>query len=126
MKVTKLGFFSRYKYRLDEEYQFRSKIFGYEIGLPYSSLTRDGVITLKMGYCWDGASGPTWDTKSCRRGSALHDVGYQWMGQELIPISYKEYIDEALLHDVCIEDGMNKWRAKIWLAGVKMFGGNHI
>jgi len=121
LKVTKLGWFSTYKYRLDEDYTIKTNILEYDVNLPYISLDPIGYLTIKKGYCWDGASGPTWDTKSCRRGSMLHDACYQLIRMGFIPYSFKEYAD-TLLHDICIEDGMWQWRADAWIWAVDVFG----
>ncbi len=127
LQVTNLGIFGKYKYRLDADYSYQTEIYGNDIDQPYIRLTPDGLLTLKKGYCWNGASGPTWDTKSCRRGSALHDAGYSLMALGLISTSYyKAHIDQVWLHDICIEDGMWEWRAGAWLWAVTQFGGNHI
>jgi hypothetical protein len=56
------------------------------------------------------------------RGSLLHDALFQLIRLELLPLSYKQEADE-ILHDVCIEDGMNKLRANIWYDMVELFGG---
>lgn len=82
----------------------------------------DGVMYILNGYAWDGASGPTWDDKTNMRGSLVHDALYQLMRERYLPRSYRKYADE-LLRDICIEDGMNKLRAKAWYLTVRMFGG---
>lgn len=38
---------------------------------------RKNVLEIKKGYAWDGASGPTWDTKDTITPSLVHDVLYQ-------------------------------------------------
>jgi len=124
--VTKLSVFGAYKYRIDDDYEYRTQLLGFDIDLPFVALGPLGILTLKKGYCWNGASGPTWDTPSCRRGSALHDAGYQLLGAKLLPMNTKGHIDKAWLHDICIEDGMSAFRAGYWLWGVQTFGGGVI
>lgn len=40
---------------------------------------KNGLMTAKSGYCWDGASGPTIDDETNMRASLFHDIGYQMM-----------------------------------------------
>jgi hypothetical protein len=81
----------------------------------------NGDTYILAGYAWNGASGPTWDTKNSQRGSLVHDVLYQLIRLELIDPKYKEYADN-MLHALCVEDGMFKWRADYWRWAVMRFG----
>ncbi|MDD5538345.1 MAG: hypothetical protein PHF12_05210 [Candidatus Omnitrophica bacterium] len=78
-------------------------------------------MTIHSGYAWDGASGPTWDSKNSMIGSLVHDALYQLIRLGLIDAKYKEYADQ-LLHDLCTEDGMFSWRADFWKWAVLTFG----
>jgi len=55
------------------------------------------------------------------RGSLVHDALYQLMRKKQLPVSYKDYADK-LLHDICIEDGMSKFRAWYVYHAVRLFG----
>lgn len=81
----------------------------------------DRTLLIRAGYAWDGASGPTIDTKTAMRGPLAHDALYQAMREGLLPRAMKPHCDQYM-HDVMIEDGMNKIRAWAWLRGVKRFG----
>lgn len=115
--------FSKWKYELLEGWQYQTGIHGYHIKTEYVSLLEDGRIVFKEGYHWDGASGPTWDTKSCRRGALVHDGLYQLMRTGELPQMYKVPADN-LLYDLCVRDGMSRFRAWYWLKGVQLFGAN--
>jgi hypothetical protein len=91
------------------------------IDFPFLKIDADGNTTAMPGYAWNGASGPTIDTKDSIRGSLIHDIGYQLIRLGVVDCKYKEYFDR-LLKDICIEDGMNKWRAKLWQWAVLKFG----
>jgi len=108
------------KYRLREDYSIKTKVTGYSIFDKMFRLVEDGTLTIYDGYTWDGASGPTIDTKSSMRGSLVHDVGYQMMRLGLIPESTRPLWDD-MLHDICVEDGMWHFRAEGWEEAVSHF-----
>ncbi len=125
MKVINIGHwwnpFEKFKYQLGREHTVQTEVYGYDIDLPLIRLKPDGLFTLKIWYRWNGASGPTWDTPSCHRGSAFHDGFYHLMKLGLLPVRLKTYADERLRAD-CIEDGMLEFRANYWFWGVQTFG----
>ena len=82
------------------------------------ALRADGLMFIKKGYCWDGASGPTFDTASTMRASLYHDALYQLMREgKLHPEKDRRMADE-LLRDLMIADGAWPWRADLWLWAV--------
>ena len=111
----------RYKYQLVKDYSVQTNISGYEIDAPFFSLTKDGLLTGKAGYAWDGPSGPTFDTPDFMRGSLMHDILYQMMREKLLPQGCKICADE-LLQRLCLEDGMSKFRAHYVFEGVQRYG----
>lgn len=110
-----------YKYRLMEDYVIQTPITGYSISTDYITLNKDGKMRIKKGYAWDGASGPTFDSKSSMRASLVHDACYELERCELISLKLRDKID-CLLRDICREDGMWAWRANLWLWAVRKFG----
>ena len=85
-------------------------------------MLQDGVLTIGVGYAWDGPSGPTFDTKDFMRGSLVHDALYQLMRENAISRTlYRKYADQ-LLRIICLEDGMSKFRAWYVYKFVRMFG----
>lgn len=111
-----------YKYQLRENARFTlpAAFAAYRISAGWYDLY-DGVLNITKGYAWDGASGPTADTKSTMQGALVHDVLYQMMREGLIGREMKDAADQ-LLHDMCVADGMNKLRAWLWHRAVKRFG----
>ena len=89
---------------------------------PWVRLTFDGVLEIKAGYAWDGASGPTFDTKSTMRASLVHDALYQLMRAGKLSQEDRKAADE-LLYALMIQDGAWSWRAKLWLATLRKFAG---
>ena len=119
----------KYKYQLMEDYTIVvvlgthkfTDVFSRFIYLTRTN-EREGLLGIHKGYAWDGASGPTWDTKTSHRGSLVHDALYQLMRESHLPPGYREYADD-LLREILLEDGMNKFRAWLWWKNCRAFGG---
>lgn len=90
------------------------------IRTDWLELDPDGTLRIRPGYAWDGASGPTYDSKSSMRGSLYHDAGYQLIRLGLLPPSMREPLD-VMFHRVCREDRMLKPRAWAWFHLVRIF-----
>jgi hypothetical protein len=116
IKSDKIYYKAGYKYQLAKDYTIQLDPLTFfpvpaDIVTEYIILTKDGLLTLKRAYAWDGCSGPTHDDKTNMRGGLLHDAGYQLLRLGLLPAEYKEFFDR-LLKTICLEDGM--WRIRAW------------
>jgi hypothetical protein len=109
-----------YKYQLAEILLFDTDITGYDIKTEFIELSPLGILLIKLGYAWDGASGPAIDDDTNIRPSCIHDALYQLIRMELLPPEYRELADD-ILEFTCIEDGMPKFRAEAWHRGVDLF-----
>ena len=120
----KLLYFKRgYKYQVARDYRIKLAVIPFEpICLPFVLMDTAGDTIIKTGYAWNGASGPTVDTRNTMTGSLVHDLLYQLIRLGLIDPKYKAYADR-MLKEICVEDGMNRIRAACWLWAVKTFGG---
>ena len=92
-------------------------------------LTGDGCLTIQRGYCWDGASGPTFDTASTMRASLVHDALYQLMREELLPQDFRVPADICLKRIMLreYEGSWPKWhaaRVDAWVWMLQRFGGS--
>jgi len=94
-----------YKYQICADEEFRTCLYGQNITTDYIDLYANGVMIVRKGYAWDGASGPTWDSKNSMRGSLFHDAGYQLMREGVLPLTCKNYFDEEF-YRLLIKDGM--------------------
>jgi hypothetical protein len=112
-----------YKYELLETYEVYVGItpMGPEIIIDFIRLSREGVLSLRKGYCWDGPSGPAIDSKNFMRGSVVHDALYQLIRLGLLP-AYRKDDADALLQQMCLEDGMSKVRAGWVKLALNVFG----
>ena len=113
-----------YKYQLEEDYVFKTEIIPPEaIYTFFIDLVPAGdisICTVRRGYAWDGASGPTIDTKNTMRGSLEHDVKYELMRKELIDQKWKDTADLEF-KDTLLADGMSPGRAGYYYRGVRDF-----
>lgn len=85
-------------------------------------MTREGLLIVRKGYAWDGASGPAIDTDDFIRGSLMHDCLYQLMRLGLLSQTYRKRADE-ILYEICRADGMPWLRAQWVYYAVRCFAG---
>ncbi|EGQ8445234.1 TPA: DUF1353 domain-containing protein [Vibrio alginolyticus] len=113
----------KYKYTLHSEEKIETHIsVSQAYDSPFLSLSKQGVLTIKKGYAWDGASGPALDTKNIMKASLVHDALYQLMREEVLPQSARKHAD-TLLRETCLEKGMSSFRAAYIYYGVRIVGG---
>ena len=82
----------------------------------------EGVLTLRQGYAWNGASGPTIDTETNMRASLVHDALYQLLRRGELRAELRRNADRVF-RDICLEDGMASVRAALDFRGLRWFGG---
>lgn len=109
-----------YKYQLIDDYAVDTGIRGFAAETRYVGITPAGRVFIRAGYAWDGPSGPTIDTGSSLRGSLVHDALYQLMRLGLLPEDCRARAD-AILEEICVEDGMWRFRAALWRRCVRCF-----
>ena len=106
-----------------EEYSILVSIFPNEaIDTDYLALTKEGLLTTKKGYAWDGPSGPTIDTPDFMRGSLAHDALYQLMRNGFISKDKWRKSADRELRRICLEDGMSALRTWGVYQAVRLFG----
>jgi len=120
LEKKKIFYRKGYKYQLHADYLIMVPICGFSVASLYIELTPAGLLTIFQGYAWDGASGPTIDTKSSMRATLVHDALDQLLREGHIPLKYQGVIDR-LLRDIGNCDGMYKWRTTLWLWAVDTF-----
>ncbi len=111
-----------WKYRVYETLLYSTGIFPIKSGRwQLLSIDDGGLLTIHEGYCWDGPSGPTFDTKNFMRGSLVHDALYQLMREGHIDRSNRKAADKLLVQ-MCKTDGMSTLRATWVYRGVRRGG----
>jgi hypothetical protein len=119
--MDQIHYRSGYKYQLAKTYHTRVDICPEKpIVTEYIVLGLKGKLIINQGYAWDGASGPTLDTKDSMRGSLIHDALYQLIRMDLLKPEERHQADRELKR-ACIEDGMNRIRAELWYNAVRFF-----
>ena len=107
------------KYCLSEKFSIQTPVTGYTIFDPWFELTESGWLFVYRGFCWDGPSGPTFDTKDSLKASLVHDVFCILMRDGRVNYRQWQDIVNAFFMKMCIDDGMPVWRAKLWYMGVE-------
>lgn len=109
-----------YKYQLAEDFRIKTPIVGESIRHDYFQLSKNGNLLVKKGYAWDGASGPTIDTKDSMEPSLVHDVFCQMMRTELLSFNKWQDTVNSFFREHCKACGMNSFRAWYWYQAVEM------
>lgn len=109
---------SGYKYQLVEDYSIETGIsLGKTCTTSFLSITAKGLLTIKAGYAWDGASGPAIDTETVKRASLVHDAIYQLIREGYVHPVHKERADELFI-EVYL-DSCSKMKEKDAIAALR-------
>lgn len=90
-------------------------------GNSFVELSAAGVLTIRRGYAWDGASGPAINTENWRTASLVHDGLYQLIREGVLTMEQREAADD-LMRDILLGKGMFALRALWSHAAVRQFG----
>ncbi len=128
MSPTKFRQIQRYEVEQDTD-PIQTLVRGFHVRIeasagerPWAELVPSGLLTVREGYTWDGASGPAIDTSSVMEASLAHDVLYELISRGLLPWSTRKAADKTLLH-LCQEAKMPAWRSQYIYWAVRLFGG---
>ena len=108
------------KYQLVEDFSILTPVIGELITDRFFTLCPTGLLTIRAGFGWDGASGPTFDTKDCMSASLVHDVFCILMRDRRLSYARWQDIINDYFREMCLKAGMWPWRAKLWHAGVEI------
>lgn len=111
---------AKYKYQLCEEYHIPVDLPDSEAGAHWTYIS-SGVLVVSRWYAWDGPSGPVRDRRNVMRASLVHDALYQLIREGTIPDTCRNQADQ-IFRDLCIEDGVPRWLARIYYRGLRAFG----
>ena len=112
----------KYKFKVEENFSIELPIKIPDFEHPYAS-SKEGVLSIKRGYAWDGASGPIINTQDTLVASLVHDVLYQAMRLNLIKSnSENKRIADKNFFEILKMHGVNSIRRKVWYFAVRLFG----
>jgi len=94
--MRKLKYSDEYKYQCRGDFHYQTSIYGFEADTPLLKLTKQGLITIKLGYACDGPSGPTIDTPIFIFAAFIHDAIYQLIRMGFIPFRYWRQADNEM------------------------------
>lgn len=116
---------SGYKYQLRQDAQAES---GIALPAPasheYFDISTSGLITVKRGYAWDGASSVAIDDPGTIYASLFHDAGYQAIRCGLIDGRWRKELD-AMYRRLCIDGGVIPARAEAHYLALRIGGGQY-
>lgn len=114
---------SAYKYRTLKSFIYAQKHILPEKDIihPLFSITSEGIITIEMGYAWDGPTGPVFSERTVIKSTLVHDALYQMMRLRMLPLSARKGADRVF-RDICVEDGMSKTLANFYYQCLRVFG----
>jgi len=111
---------SGYKFQLADDMTIETGIKGHTVVTDYLILTIHGLLCIKKGYAWDGATAFP-DFRWIIRGSAIHDAGFQLV--RLGHLDRRHIVTfNRLLEKCCKEDRAPWGMPAIVYQGVKRFG----
>ena len=112
----------KYKFKVEENFSIELPFKIPDFVHPYASL-KDGILSVKRGYAWDGASGPIINTRDTLVASLVHDVLYQAMRLNLIKSSKENrQVADKNFFEILKMNGVNSIRRKVWYFAVRLFG----
>lgn len=112
----------KYKFKVEENFSIELPIKIADFEHMYAS-SKNGILEIKKGYAWDGASGPIINTRDTLVASLVHDVLYQAMRLNLIkPNSANRKIADKNFFEILKMNGVNSVRRKVWYFAVRLFG----
>lgn len=112
----------KYKFKVEENFSIELPIKIADFEQPYAT-SKNGILEIKKGYAWDGASGPVINTQNTLIASLVHDVLYQAMRLNLIkPNKVNRKIADKNFFEILKMNGVNSIRRKVWYLAVRLFG----
>jgi hypothetical protein len=96
-------------------------IFGQNVKTQRLYLRPDGILVHRLGYTWDGCSGPTRDDRTNMRAGLVHDGLYELMRLGMLDQDFRKAADETF-YGILKEDGCAPLRAWYYYQAVRIGG----
>ena len=112
----------KYKFKVEENFSIELPFKIADFEHEYAS-SKNGILEIKKGYAWDGASGPVINTKNTLISSLVYDVLYQAMRLNLIKSNNEnKNLADKNFFEILKMNGVNSFRSRVWYLAVKLFG----
>lgn len=92
-------------YQLVDDFCWQTEITGYEVETWYGTLTKDGMLTGREPFVWDGPTNAL-KTRAFIAGSCVHDILCNFINEGLLPMALQCMADEEMYRVNC--------RQKMW------------
>lgn len=109
-----------YKYQATEDLEIQTEIKGVSAVTEYIHLSPNGLLRTKAYYAWNGSN---WSSdKHAMIASLVHDALCQLMRLDLLSRTVFRKPADALYRDICIAEGIKKWKANFRYRMLQWFG----
>ena len=115
------GFFGGDRLLILKDQKIQTQVFGYRVQSGKVKLYQSGLLLLKTGYQWNGASGPTIDTPATIEASAGHDGLTDLLIKKKLPKTELSNINSSL-YVLLRKNKVNTLRSTSWLFAVETLG----
>jgi len=115
----------RYRYKLLRRFEYHLGILKFAEYSGRFLEYKKGWLILKPGYCWDGASGPTINTKSLILPSLIHDACYQLIRERYFSKLLRRKVDEKF-KKLYLEEAKGILKPLFWLRAHWLYLGTRI
>lgn len=115
-----MKYWTGYKYVVAEPFMVQTAIKGHVVSDTHTELQQDGRLTVRLGYPWDGNSGPCIDTRSSMEASCVHDVLCDYINLGLLPADLQPLIDQEY-YAICVKKKMWWRRARIRMVAIRWY-----
>lgn len=121
--MDSIAYRAGYKYQLVQDYAVQIPILPpHDISIRFIRLTKDGWLTIREDYAWDGPTDPAQDAITGMRASLVHDALYQLIREGALTAEQGRGVADLIFFNMLKEDGMLLARAQLWYQFVSTFG----
>lgn len=115
-----MKYWKGYKYVVAETFSIQTDIVGHEVRDDLTELTKDGLLTARRGYAWDGNSGPCADTDDSIEASCGHDILCDYINMGWLPVALQPMVDQEYFK-IAVRKGMWWRRARARMLAIRWY-----
>lgn len=109
-----------WKFQLYQDTAIQTNWYGWLVSHPYFDLRPEGLLVVRAGYAWDGASDGLPDTRATLAASLPHDVGAQMQRLGLVshPKRFK-LLNDRWYRKMLLRNGAYRWWAWVQYKAIR-------